>query len=262
MNTKFPKSFYFKLTFIILVLLFGYIKNQAFIQATMSNESMNFNDSVTSILKEVMNLPQESEPTELDPSLISIYSEPGNQTPYLIEDEVTSSPNFKTAQEISDKFNESLDEYALNDAFLKQVNHMRVSKGWDAIEIGRYLEAGVEARAQELGQYHYISSLSAEGLDFRSQFPSIESAQYRLGENLYELYISAGDIHISTWQNTTIFADYLFDVFQEEISLSNYDVYKSQYISVHAEPTDYNVNESPYIRLVVTLVMDAQESEE
>ena len=109
-----------------------------------------------------------------------------------------------------------------------------------------------------MGDYHYLSSITADGADFRAHFPNVSDAEYRLGENLYELYISAGDVHLTTWENEKILADYLFDVYADAVSLSNYDIYQSQYVSIYASPTDYSVDEVPYVRLVVSLVLDTE----
>lgn len=259
MNNRFPKSFYFKLTFIVIVLTLAYVRNQSFIQATMNDETLNFTQSVSTIIREMMQLPEQANDSQgIISEGISEQAQPGNQEPYQIDESILSYDHYITAKEIADEFNASLNILALNDAFIKQVNHMRSIKDWDPMTIGYHLEEGTLRRVKELGEYHYLDSVTVDGLDFRTQFPQVENAEYRLGENLYELYISAGDIHLSTWENPKILADYLFDVYADAISLTNYNVYHSQYISIYAEPTDYNVNEVPYIRLVVSLIMDTE----
>lgn len=259
MNNRFPRSFYFKLTFIMIVLMLTYARNQSFIQASLNDETLNFSQSVSTIIREVMQLPEQSSDSQMIVSdVISEHAQPGNQEPYQIDESILNYDNYITAKQIAADFNSSLNNLALNDAFIKQVNHMRAMKDWNPMNIGYHLEEGVLTRVKELGEYHYLDSVTIDGLDFRTQFPQVENAEYRLGENLYELYISAGDIHLSTWENPKILADYLFDVYADAISLTNYNVYQSQYISVYAEPTDYNVNEVPYIRLVVSLIMDTE----
>lgn len=259
MKHKFPLSFYFKLIFITVVLLFTYVQNYSFIQATLSDESIGLQESFTSIMKEVMGLPNASQINQLNSNYISEHAEPGNTIPYEINDQIKYTENFSIAQDKAEEFNQALDMYALNDAFMRKVNYMRANMDWEPLTVGYHLEDGVNARVKELTQNQYLSSLTTQGQDFRAHFFEITDPQYRLGENLYELYISAGDIHLTTWQNPKILADYLYDTFQEAISHSNYDVYSSQYIAIRAEATDYNIDESPYIRLVVSLVSDTQE---
>ncbi|XJS11444.1 hypothetical protein ACF3NG_04225 [Aerococcaceae bacterium WGS1372] len=259
MNYKFPVTFYLKLIFIIAVLLFAYLNNQSFIQETMADETLGFQESVTSIMREVMDITNKLQSRQLDTEYISNYAEPGNITPYEINEQVKVTENYQVATQKATEFNQAIDMYALNDALIHKVNYMRSNLAWEPITVGYHLEEGANARVKELTENQYLSSLTIDGQDFRSHFYQISEPQYRLGENLYELYISAGDIHLSTWKNPKIFADYLYEVFSEAISLSNYDVYSSQYIAVRAEATDYNVDESPYIRLVVSLVSDTME---
>lgn len=258
MTNKFPKSFYFKLSFIIFFVLLGYYHNHNFIQATLNDESLSANESFNLIVREVMKLPNNVENDEGISEYISEYAQPGNQVPYQIHEEILLDDNYAIAKQSADQFNAALDNRALNDAFLRQMNHMRGTKGWEQIQFGEHLEEGVLRRVEEMGEYHYLSSITADGADFRAHFPSISDAEYRLGENLYELYISAGDVHLTTWENEKILADYLFDVYADAVSLSNYDIYQSQYVSIYASPTDYSVDEVPYVRLVVSLVLDTE----
>ena len=76
MTNKFPKSFYFKLSFIILLVLFGYFQNQNFIQATLNDESLNVNESFNLIMREVMKLPNNVENDEVIAEYISGYAQP------------------------------------------------------------------------------------------------------------------------------------------------------------------------------------------
>ncbi|MGX7076421.1 hypothetical protein [Globicatella sanguinis] len=86
----------------------------------------------------------------------------------------------------------------------------------------------------------------------------MEHASSRLGENLYELYIAADDIHLSTWLKPEIFADYLYRAFETSTHAELYQNFNSQYIKVVASPTDFRVDDTAYVRLVVVLVMDTQ----
>lgn len=260
MNNKFPKSFYFKLIFIILTCLFVYFSNHTFIHATIINENLNISESFKVIMKEVMDLPRIEQVDNHENVEVDMQAAPGNQTPYLIEDDVKTLENYQTAEEKASQFNDNFNADGLNEAFNHKVNYMRRLKGWAELSVGSHLMKGTRIRAEQLGQYHYLSGYTVEGNDFRTLFTDIPKADYRLGENLYELYISAGDIHLTTWENPRILADYLYDVFVDSISLSSYEAYQSSLIRVYAEPTDYLVTETPYVRLVVTLVHDTESS--
>lgn len=259
MKYKLTKAFYLKCIFILGVLLLAYRTNQSFIQTTLSDNALSFQESLTLILKEVIGISNSTKTESLELGTISNFAEPGNMTPYEVDEQIRNSENYLIAQDKAEAFNQSIDLYALNEAFLHKTNYMRSHLVWEPLLIGYQLEEGVNKRVKELAENQYLSSYTFEGLDFRAHFDHISDPQYRLGENLYELFISAGDVHLTTWQNPKILADYLFDVFKEAISLNNYDVYRSQYIAIRAEPTDYNINESPYIRLVVSLVSDIME---
>lgn len=257
MRDKLPKSFYFKIIFIILVFTFVYNNHSTFIHATLDNPSLSAAESFTAIFKEVMDLPQRETSQQI--AYYNPKAVPANQEPYQLEEEVKYYENYQIAADKATAFNNAFQAEQLNEAFLKRINYMRNMKGWDPVIVGHHLAEGTAARAQELGQYHYLSAYTAEGQDFRAKFPQLPNAGYRLGENLYELFISAGDIHLKTWENSGILADYLYEIFEESISMSNYDIYHSQYIYVHAEPTDYLVDSTPYVRIVVSLVMDIEE---
>ena len=112
--------------------------------------------------------------------------------------------------------------------------------------------------AVELGAYNYLSSSTVEGSAFYNFFPEISEPQYRLGENLYELYIASDDIHLETWENSEILADYLYGVFRDSLEAELYQNYHGAYVWVHAEPTDYQIENASYVRLVVVLLLDTQ----
>lgn len=257
MKYKLPKSFYLKLTFILVVLFFAYSSNQFFIEATLNNQDLSTSQQVRLILQQVMSEQKPDYPMEEE-----IYVEettyPGNKIPNTIPETTQSHPRFEYSQEQANLFNQGVDMRLLNQYFLEKSNQVRQELDWEPMTIGWYLEEGSLARVQELSDYHYLSTETVDGQVFRSHFFEIDRADYRLGENLYELFISAGDIHLSTWQDEEILADYLFNIFEDALASDNYYVYHSQYISIRAAATDYKINDSPYVRLVVSLILDTE----
>lgn len=265
---KLPKSFYFKVLFIILIYGWFYLEYRPIIDATIQNPDIPMTSSIQVIFQEI--LTESNLDSNFDTHLREeingqaenkSMAQPGNTTPYLISNDVVNHPRFQVAVADANEFNTGVDVSLLNEHFKVQVNEMRNQSGWDSVEVGWYLAEGTEQRIHELSTYHYLSKYTIDGNDFRSLFSGVESSEFRLGENLYELFISAGDIHLSTWQNEEILAEYLYEVFEDSISSSNYHLYSYQYITIRAEATDYQINNTPYVRLVVSLVMDTGEGE-
>src|SRR5699024_12796734 len=114
----------------------------------------------------------------------SEYAQPGNQVPYQIHEEILLDDNYAIAKQSADQINAALDNRALNDAFLRQMNHMRVTKGWEKIQFGEHLEEGVLRRVEEMGDYQCLSSIPAHGADVREHFPNVSEAENGLGETL------------------------------------------------------------------------------
>lgn len=260
---KLPKSFYFKVLFIILIYGWFYLEYRPIIDATIENPAIPFTHSVQVIFQEI--LTDSNSNDNFDTYLVdniddqtdsSSMAQPGNITPYKISSDIVNHPRFQVAVSDASAFNEGVDISLLNEYFKDQVNDMRYQEGWEPVDVGWYLMDGTEQRIHELSKYHYLSKYTIDGNDFRYLFSDVESSEFRLGENLYELFISAGDVHLSTWQNEAILAEYLFDVFEDSISSSNYHLYSYQYITIRAEATDYQINNTPYVRLVVSLIMD------
>lgn len=258
MKRKVPISFYFKLTFISLVLGSTYLLNRPLIDATFANETLSTIESMNVILQNVLGM-QESTDFELPISTtFEMVSYPGNTQPQLIPEEVKTHPNFLLAKEHSEKFNQYFNPEEVNAFLVERINEFRLAYGSANSSVVAYLAEGARIRALDLGAYHYLSSSTVDGLSFYSLFPEINEPQYRLGENLYELYIAADDIHLQTWENSEILANYLYSVFQDSLETELYQNYQGIYTWVHAEPSDYQMNDASYVRLVVVLILDTQ----
>lgn len=256
MKQTLPISFYLKLSFIFLVFSWTYFTHRPIIDASLADTSLSTSETLNTILKEILGFHGS---TDGEVGLIStheIVSQPGNRTPQQLSQEIHSLPNYQHAAERAAEFNLLFDPDNLNMAFNQLLSQQRENAGSAPMEIGTHLAAGTTLRAQELSHYHYLGSNTVDGNTFYSLFPEMEDAQYRLGENLYELYIAADDIHLETWQNSSILAEYLYEVFQDSMSSEAYQHYQSYYLMVQAEPSDYNIDSAAYVRLVVVLMLD------
>lgn len=258
MKHKIPVSFYFKVMFIVLVLGGGYLSNRPLIDTTIANENLSAIESVNIILQGVMGIQGNIKPDPPITTQVDEVSFPGNITPQLITADVKNLSNYQLAQQRAERFNQSFDEDQVNDLFNQTINEFRMQYGSAATSVATHLSAGSRARAVELGAYNYLSSSTVEGTAFYSFFPEISEPQYRLGENLYELYIASDDIHLETWENSEILADYLYGVFRDSLETELYQNYHGTYVWVHAEPTDYHIENASYVRLVVVLLLDTQ----
>lgn len=258
MKRKVPLSFYFKLTFILLILGVTYLYNRPLIDATFADENLSTIESVNVILQSVLGMQGNidlDQPTGTSSEMISF---PGNTQPQRISDEVKAHPNYQLAIERAQRFNQNFNAEEVNDFLTNKINEFRMEYGSTNSSVASYLADGSRARALELGTYHYLSSSTVDGFSFYSLFPEIIEPQYRLGENLYELYIAAEDIHLETWENSEILADYIYGVFQESLETELYQNYHGIYAWVHAEPSDYQMENASYVRLVVVLLLDTQ----
>ncbi|UUX34303.1 hypothetical protein [Fundicoccus culcitae] len=256
MRKKIPLSFYVKLIFIVVVFLFTYVSHQSFIDTTLADNSLTSYESFAKIMQEVLGFQQRTEP--VIPNQVVSNSEIDHSSPREIDETILSLPNYTLATEKAETFNANLDLVGLNEAFTNKINEQRSQLSWNLMEVGNHLAQGTNQRAFDLSHYHYLSPYTTNGDDFRSLFPEIENNQYRLGENLYELYISSSDIHLDTWSNPQILANYLVEVFEQSSTSELYQNYQSQYISIHAEASDFNIENASYVRLVVVLILDTQ----
>lgn len=180
-----------------------------------------------------------------------------SDTPKNIESHIQNNINYQYAMKIAEEFNKNLDIEELNQSFIDLLNEQRQYLEWEPLYMGSHLVHGTRSRVIELSMHHYLDVKTLDGDDFRSLF-AIDDASYRLGENLYELYMSANDIHLSTWQNPEILAQYLMDVLKNSILDEHYQSFASAYIQIRANASDYQVEYQPYVRLVAVLVLDTQ----
>lgn len=257
MRQKLPKSFYFKLLFITVFFALTYINFQPVIHAALSDSSLSQSQQVSYILKSILGVKPTDTPASI-PNLPSLtVAQPGNSQPALIDEQVKSLPNYRLAAEFADEFNETIDILKLNTLFVQEMNENYSHAS--SVVLGEHLSSGTKLRAQELAHYHYLGPDTVTGESFRTFFPQLTDHHYRLGENLYELYIAASDIHLKTWsENPAVFSEYLVGVFSQSIDESLYNTYNSQYLFVYAEPTDYQIDNTAYVRLVVVLTLDTQ----
>ncbi|MBG9981017.1 hypothetical protein HZY91_06895 [Facklamia sp. DSM 111018] len=255
MQEKLPISFYFKLIVIILVFGFAYYWRGPFIIETIQDDSLTYGQQGRMIFRSLLGMyPSQTSPVL--PNLSSkIVGHPGNSQPVVIDEEIKSLEAYQHAEEKASFFNKSIDIDQLNQAYLEQL--AQSSQGKKNIEVGYHLKDGNLSRAKELGEYHYLGPMTVDGESFRTQFPLIENSDYRLGENLYELFIAADDIHLKTWgEHPEVFAHYLIDAFQDSLDQEAYQNYQSQFISAYAQATDYQIDDAPYVRMVVVLNLD------
>lgn len=262
MKQKLPLNFYFKLSFILLVILGTYLMHRPLVDASIANPALSTTDTLQAILKEILGFQGSTDGEVAVVSPVEIVSQPGNRTPQQVSDEVALLENYQHATERASQFNQNFPAEGLNEAFNQRVNEYRQETGAEQVEIGNHLAEGTQMRARQLSQYHYLGSETVEGDTIYSLFPNVTDGPYRLGENLYELYIAADDIHLETWQNPTILADYLYDVFKDSVNSELYQQYQKQYLWVQAGPTDYNIDSAAYVRLVVVLMLDTDSSTE
>lgn len=257
MQEKLPISFYFKLGFIILVFGFAYYWRGPFIIETIQDNSLTYGQQGRMIFRSLLGM-YPSQPPQVLPNLSNkIVGHPGNSQPLVIDEEIKSLEVYQHAEEKARLFNESIDIDQLNQEYLEQLTQS--SQGNVNIEVGYHLKDGSLSRAKELGDYHYLGPTTVEGESFRTQFPLIENSDYRLGENLYELFIAADDIHLKTWgEHPDVFAHYLIEAFQGSLDPTAYQNYQSQYITVYAKATDYQIEDAPYVRMVVVLNLDTE----
>lgn len=111
-----------------------------------------------------------------------------------------------------------------------------------------------QIRAQQLVDYDYFESETPEGAPFYTVFSGLEDAPYRLSEQLYELYISTGDIHLQTWLEPSLLANYLYPYFETSFDFQpqNFSIALSASLQEGSGPEEI----FPYIRLIVVLHTD------
>lgn len=247
----------FSIKIVIILLFWGtlYWINREAVQVVMEQSQLSASQRSVAIARILLGgggIPNlETNPTSIGTTQ-SQFKEPRE-----LNQAVFGHPNYQKAYQVASQFNQQLDVGALNQHFTNIINQKRSQVNWESIYVGEHLADGVLERAKQLSEYYYMGTQVVSGGDFRSLF-AIAGAEHRLGENLYELYISAGDIHLSTWENPEILANYLFKAFEASIMSEPYRDFSSEYISIQASATDYYVDTNAYVRLVVVLVMDTE----
>lgn len=243
---------------IIIILGFWgglYLANATSIDPILADDALSITDKSAALTRIVLGLPGQIQPPEtglIDNTFNTATS------PRSLESSILETRGFQESLEVAQTFNTQLNLGQLNEALVQTINEDRVNQGWDQIQVGLHMDRGAWTRATELGNYHYLSHLRPDGQDFWTLF-AFEGANYRLGENLYEVYISVDDIHLSTWANNPdVFASYLYEAMPTITEQDIYQPFYSQYLAVYAAPTDYSNGEKAYVRLVVVLVMDRE----
>lgn len=245
-----------KLLFIIFVWGFLFWNNRQPIHEIVSQTDRSAVDKGLQITRQILGANQQEISNQSTGKKIGTENAT-SKSPRTLDEAVLTSVNYLHAQEVAQQFNQQLDIDKLNEHFTTLINQTRTANNWSILSVGYHLATGVDQRINELADYHYLGAQTIDDQDFRSLF-EMEHASSRLGENLYELYIAADDIHLSTWLKPEIFADYLYRAFETSTHAELYQNFNSQYIKVVASPTDFRVDDTAYVRLVVVLVMDTQ----
>lgn len=253
-RNKLGVSFYLKL-FVVTVYIGSvfYFHHQS-IKQVLSNPDLSYKQRVMQLSRTIMGLSIDQE-TSIEPVPYQELTFPGNKTPITDTDVFLSHSQMQAGQVKADSFNQDLDLEKLNQAFTKRLQEI----GTHDLQVGQHLRTGNLMRLNQLSRYAYLDGKTPEGQDFRTCFSQIEVPEYRLGENLYEVFIAADDIHLQTWaENEEVFADYLTKVFLSSDELSDQTHFSSLYVSAKAAVSDYQMASSTYIRLVVVLTLDTQ----
>lgn len=252
---RLPLSFYWKLVTIIMISGITLIYHRHYIIATWQNSSYTPLHATTLIAKHIIGLPEQTHVQLSHPTANTIQS---SEVPRALDTRVMQSEQYIQAQNVATQFNQQIDLAYLNQLLTQKMNTQRLNNGWQAIVTGDHLQNGAHHRVTELSEYYYLNSTTVEGDDFRVRFPNIENAQYRIGENLLEVYLAGTDIHLTTWHDENILADYLVDALNELVTQTQFENYASQYIAIKAAASDYILNNTAYVRLVVVVEMDIQ----
>lgn len=245
-----------KLLFIVMVWGFLFWNNRQQIQGIIHQTNLSQVDKTIQITRQILGANYQDVSNQSTDKKIGTENAT-SRSPRTLDDAVLTSENYLHAEEVANQFNQQLDTATLNEHFTMLINQARSANNWNLLSVGHHLATGVDHRISELSDYHYLGSQTVNNQDFRILF-GIENANTRLGENLYELYIAADDIHLSTWLKPEVFADYLYQAFESSTQAELYQNFNSQYIKVMASPTDFRVDNTAYVRLVVVLVMDTQ----
>ena len=159
---------------------------------------------------------------------------------------VQNQEAYNYGRNIADSFNAVQDPIAITQAFnsLPTDNNNLPAK---TIDVGVNLLQGAKNRVRQLADNHYFSNLTKDGQDFRTLYTEIPNSQYRIGEQLYELYLIADDVRLQAWHQPDILAKFLNQALGKELNAKDFTY---QLITVRLAPTTYTVKGVPYVRLV------------
>lgn len=230
---------------IFTIIFAGFLVNDRYgsdIQFIFKNDNSTIIDKGSQVIRLIFDIPDpqlSQTDQEIDIQEIKTSSQPNKL-------DVSNPQAFEYAKEISDDFNASQNHLAITQAFI-DLQPDELGADGQSIQVGRNLLEGGQTRVSELTDYNYFSNLTKDGQDFRSLYSSIPNAQFRIGEQLYELYLIADDIRLQAWKQPQILAEFLKQSLGQEIQSQEFT---HQLITVRLAPTAYIVNDIPYVRLV------------
>ena len=240
---------------IVMVCVSVLVANQAMIRSVWQDRSLSRGQATIQIIQRLLGMPKPRQ------EMPSVASTEGNQVTNTEPHELTAiqmqSPTYQAATQVAQVFNQTLDLAAVNQHFTQLVNQQRLGQGWSELTVATHLAEGTFYRAQELSDYHYLSSLTHEGENFTVVYPAIWNSDSRLGESTFELHIATNDIHVQTWQeHPDVLAAYLQKSFSQILQSDLSASYQSQYVAVYASASEQNFGEVPYVRLLAVLTSD------
>ncbi|MBK0347440.1 hypothetical protein JDW15_02165 [Aerococcaceae bacterium zg-ZJ1578] len=240
----------FKVIFIAVVWLMLYLPNQEAIQSIIQQDNQSTLDKVVQVTRQLLNLPL---PEKNISSEIIGTNQTTFTTPRQFNPAVYHHNNFQYAERVAQQFNQDVNLDELNRIFVSKINE----KYNAAKSVGPHLAEGTIQRAAQLSDFHYLNTETVNGESFASLF-EIPQAETRISEYLYELHIVATDVHLKIWKNSEILADYLLKALEKNNFFNHEQQWVSQYIAIKVAASDYLVDKSPYVRMVLVLTMDTQ----
>lgn len=244
----------FQLVVIIVTVMLSWAYFRVDIQRIWQQPGISSGDAWTQTLRLILDLPN-VEP--LPPVQQTLLPTTERTAPHAVASDVQQMSSYQQALKVAQQFNETIDFVALNIHWVNEVNGLREAQGWQPLVYGNHLISGTYDRAKELAENYYLSSQTVTGESFRVMHPNIWQVESRLGESTFELYISATDVHITTWQkHPDVLATYIVKAFKETLLSEVSADYASQAIVVYMVPSDQQVEGTPYVRLVAVLTQD------
>ncbi|MBD3949503.1 hypothetical protein I4Q36_08235 [Tuanshanicoccus lijuaniae] len=243
-----------KIVVIAVVWLLLYLPNQTAIHSIVSQGNYSFTEKVERVTRQLLNLPISS--NEQTTEMVGT-TQPHFTTPRQLKQAVMSHKNFQYADRVARQFNQQLDLDVVNQLLVAKINKYYGDNASQVKDVGHHLAEGTDTRAGQLSDFHYLSEHTISGESFRSLF-TLPQVETRISEYLYELSMVATDVHLKTWANSEILADYLFKILERNDFFNQENDWTSQYLAIKAAASDYLVDKSAYVRLVVVLTMDNQ----